>query len=316
MSYALDCKEELTHLDVVANQESLTILNAIIRNGFEIILSGFTKFSLKFSTKSNPLIRYIIKLLTVNFNNIKYELYQKQVIRFDKPHLFVIEIKEDSDILIEAFNLLNDDKENKKEIFDNEDLIKAYLRGAFIASGSVNSPKTSNYHLEFRVSSNVEALFIQNLVNYFSLNARMSKIKDKYIIYLKDKDSICDLLRIIGVNVQVFKMEDDIIKRKVIADTKRKVNFDIANQSKTNEASKNMLKYIFYLEKYYPLDKLEPKLKLIMKVRSENQEASLTELCQILEEEYGEKISKSGLNHRLRKIKEIALEYRNKRIEQ
>lgn len=92
-----------------------------------------------------------------------------------------------------------------------------------------------------------------------------------------------------GVSTQAFKMEQDIIRRNVIADTKRKINFDIANQSKTNEASKSMARYIKYLETYYPLDKLDPKLKLIMEVRKNNMEASLTELCRILEEEYNEK---------------------------
>lgn len=312
MSYALECKEELTHVVVETEKESKILLNAIIHNGFTLSLSSKMSFKLNFETPSNPITRFIIKLLLQVFPNINYNLYQRQVMRFNKPVLFSIFI-EDGDRIIKEFKVLEDDTEIKREIIDNETLKKAYLRGCFIVGGSVNDPKTSNYHLEFQTSIDREAIFIQTLINSFGFNARISKRKDKYVIYLKDKDSICDILRIIGVNVQVFKMEEDIIKRKVIADAKRKVNFDIANQSKTNEANKNIFKYIKYLEKYYPLEKLDPKLVMVMEVRKNNMEASLTELCDILKNEYNENISKSGLNHRFRKIKEIALEYREKR---
>lgn len=312
MSYALECKEELTHVVVETEKESKILLNAIIHNGFTLSLSSKMSFKLNFETPSNPITRFIIKLLLQVFPNINYNLYQRQVMRFNKPVLFSIFI-EDGDRIIKEFKILEDDTEIKRGIIDNETLKKAYLRGCFIVGGSVNDPKTSNYHLEFQTSIDREAIFIQTLINSFGFNARISKRKDKYVIYLKDKDSICDILRIIGVNVQVFKMEEDIIKRKVIADAKRKVNFDIANQSKTNEANKNIFKYIKYLEKYYPLEKLDPKLVMVMEVRKNNMEASLTELCDILKNEYNENISKSGLNHRFRKIKEIALEYREKR---
>ena len=312
MSYALECKEELTHVVVETEKESKILLNAIIHNGFTLSLSSKMSFKLNFETPSNPITRFIIKLLLQVFPNINYNLYQRQVMRFNKPVLFSIFI-EDGDRIIKEFKVLEDDTEIKREIIDNETLKKAYLRVCFIVGGSVNDPKTSNYHLEFQTSIDREAIFIQTLINSFGFNARISKRKDKYVIYLKDKDSICDILRIIGVNVQVFKMEEDIIKRKVIADAKRKVNFDIANQSKTNEANKNIFKYIKYLEKYYPLEKLDPKLVMVMEVRKNNMEASLTELCDILKNEYNENISKSGLNHRFRKIKEIALEYREKR---
>lgn len=312
MSYALECKEELTHVVIETEKESKILLNAIIHNGFTLSLSSKMSFKLNFETPSNPITRFIIKLLLQVFPNINYNLYQRQVMRFNKPVLFSIFI-EDGDRIIKEFKVLEDDTEIKRGIIDNETLKKAYLRGCFIVGGSVNDPKTSNYHLEFQTSIDREAIFIQTLINSFGFNARISKRKDKYVIYLKDKDSICDILRIIGVNVQVFKMEEDIIKRKVIADAKRKVNFDIANQSKTNEANKNIFKYIKYLEKYYPVEKLDPKLVMVMEVRKNNMEASLTELCDILKNEYNENISKSGLNHRFRKIKEIALEYREKR---
>lgn len=97
-----------------------------------------------------------------------------------------------------------------------------------------------------------------------------------------------------------------------MADSKRIVNFDIANQSKTNDANRNILRYIKYLEDYMPLDKIDSKIKIVMEARKNNMEASLQELCEIIEQDYGEKITKSGLNHRFRKIKEMALELKKR----
>ncbi len=315
MSYALRVKEELTHLPLENTRENEVALCAILHTGFSLIMTGFTNFKLSFATRSNPIMRYVIKLLTKMHPNIKYDLMQKQIMRFDKPNLYVLEINDSADLLVEEFALVQGDEELKKEIYSDDLLKKAYLRASFITSGSVNDPKTSNYHLEWALNSDNEALFIQSMVNSYEFNARISKRKDKYVIYIKERDAICDLLRIIGVSKEVFNMEEIIIKRNMITSTKRKINFDIANQSKTNEASKNFMRYIKYLETYYPLDKLDPKLMLIMEVRKNNLEASLTELCHILEKDYNEKITKSGLNHRLRKIKEIAINYQKKRQE-
>lgn len=311
MSFALEVKEELTRLPLTLGEE-LMALKAILHNGFELNLASFNDFKLLFQTKSNPIMRYVIKLLTNIHPNIKYNLYQKQIMRFDKPNLYVLEINNAIN-LVEEFELLKEEPNNKLEIYNEDNYKKIYLRASFITSGSVNDPKTSNYHLEWCLQNDNEALFIQSLINSYDLNARISKRKEKYVIYIKDRDGICDLLRIIGVNVAVFNMEQDIIKRNMIAKTKREINFDIANQSKTNNASKNIIRYIKYLEKYYPLDDLDDKLKIVMKIRKENPESSLVELCKILEDEYKQKITKSCLNHRLRKIKEIAIEYSKKR---
>lgn len=158
-----------------------------------------------------------------------------------------------------------------------------------------------------------EAVFIQTILNSYNYNARITKRRDNYVVYVKEIEAICDILRIIGAKETVFNLEDKIITRGLKSQTKRQINFDIANQSKTNEAAKNELRYIRYLEYYYPLEKLDPKLLLLMKVRKENPEASLNELCQILLERYDEKVTKSGLNHRFRKLKEIAIDYQKRR---
>jgi DNA-binding protein WhiA len=102
--------------------------------------------------------------------------------------------------------------------------------------------------------------------------------------------------------------ENTIITKEIKATAKRTINLDVANQNKTNKAALEQLKYIEYIEYNYPLEKLDSKLLMVMKVRLDNKEASLTELLDIIHEEYDPYLTKSGLNHRFRKLKEMALE--------
>lgn len=309
MSFALEVKEELSRVEFNSIDEKLVCLEAILKNGAEISFQSFTNPKIVISTKSNALTRFIIKLLNSFESNVSYDLYQKQIMRFDKPTYYYISIN-DAKKFINKFHIL--DSEHLMTDFDNEDLVKAYLRGAFIIRGSVNDPESGNYHLEYSTMNNNEAIYIQSLLNKFNLNSRISKRKDNLLIYLKDKEVICDTLRILGASQIVFRYEEVLITKQIVANAKRQVNFDISNQSKTNEASKNIMRYIKYLEVYYPLEKLDPKLLMVMKVRKENPEASLTELCQIINDTYNENVTKSGINHRLRKLKQIAIDYKNR----
>ena len=309
MSFALEVKEELSRVEFNSNEEKLICLEAILKNGAEISFQSFTNPKIVISTKSNALTRFIIKLLNNFDSNVEYDLYQKQIMRFDKPTYYYISINNAKKFL-SYFHIL--DIEHTMTELENDNLIKAYLRGAFIIRGSVNDPESGNYHLEYSTMNNNEAIYIQSLLNKFNLNSRISKRKDNLLIYLKDKEVICDALRILGASKVVFRFEEVLITKQLVANAKRQVNFDISNQSKTNEASKNIMRYIKYLEVYYPLEKLDPKLLMVMKVRKENPEASLTEICQIINETYNENVTKSGINHRLRKLKQIAIDYKNR----
>lgn len=311
MSYALEVKEELTRLKLNNSNEIFTMLEGILRCGFDISFNFKKEPTLIFSSKSNAIIRYVIFLLQT-FHKVNYKLYQKQIMHFDKPTYFYLEIDEEANLFIKDYSLLSQHSERKEEILASEKLKAIYLRAAFIVKGSINDPKGKSYHLEYSLNNQSEALFIQSILNSYDFNARIIKRKDNYVVYVKEINIICDILRIMGALDIVFNLEQVLITKQLKADTKRKINFEIANQSKTNASALNELKYIKYLEMYYPLQKLDPKILLVMKVRKDNKEASLTELVQILKDEYGENITKSGLAHRIRKLKEIALDYKKR----
>ena len=152
-------------------------------------------------------------------------------------------------------------------------------------------------------------------MNLYNLNARIAKRRNHLIVYIKEKDRIVEFLRRIGANVTMNEFENAMIRREISANINRTLNTDVANQQKTNRSSIEQMKYITYLEYNYPLERLDSKLLLVMKERKENPEASLNELVDIINTKYNDQITKSGLNHRFRKLKEIALDHKIRKEE-
>lgn len=310
MSFSYDVKEDILKLQPEALTYA-TELEACLRFCSELIISRPIRLS--FSSSNLHIIRYYISLMKKLYLNVKYEVNSRVMQKLKRQTIYSCVITEGADTLIEDLGLFTENPIRKEEILLDERLIKAYMRGAFLAKGSVNDPITSNYHLEISTEKEGEALFLQRAMNYFELNARIAKRRNSLIVYIKEKDAIVEFLRRIGANVIMNEFENVIIKRELSANINRILNIEVANQQKTNKSAGEQLKYIRYLELYYPLEKLDSKLLLVMKVRKENPEASLSELISIMKEGYEEDITKSGLNHRFRKLKEIALDYESRR---
>lgn len=304
MSFTNDVKEDLINISSEDISTSMAEVEAMIRLSSEISIIGDFKISTTFSSMS--ILRRFIKLLKLKYK-MEYEIESRVVNRLDNRQLFTVNIRNCKN-MIEDFKLLY-----IKQFEDyNAEEIKAYLRGAFLVKGSVNDPHSKNSHLEISSSNDNEIILIQKMMNSFELNSRISKRKSTYISYIKSKQAIGDFLYLIGVSAKMEYYEDAIITKEIMATAKRSINLDLANQKKTNEASVEQLKVIEYIEYNYPLEKLDPKLLMVMKVRKENKEASLSELLDIIHENYDKELTKSGLNHRFRRLKEIMEEFKNK----
>ena len=234
--------------------------------------------------------------------------------RFESPKTFTVEIIDGADNIINDLNLFSDSSKYKQDI--NNDVSGSYLRGAFLLRGSVNSPSSRSYHLEISSSNESEILFLQRIMNSFELNGRITRRKSLLVLYIKSTSAITDFLYIIGCKKIMDDYHDMIIKKEIKTNAKRTINLDVANQNKTNNSSNEQMKYIKYLKLNYPLETLDNKLLMVMKVREENPEYSLNELLEVIHQEYDPILSKSGLNHRFRKIKEIAIEHRNRKNNQ
>lgn len=313
MSYASHVKEELANISELSSSGKMALLEALLRLNGEIQI-GHGELGVSF-TSSNAAVSRTFLALVKELYKCDVELIQKDTNYLKKLKQYIVRITSQSETIVEEFSLMSNISPNREEILNNEQAMSAYLRGAFLARGSVNDPKTSAYHLEIVTSNEIEAIFIQRLMNYFNLNAKITKRRKDLVVYLKDVQMIKDFLRIIGTVKAVFELEDIIIKRVFASDINRAMNCELANETKTMDAANEQLKYIRYLEYHYPLDKLDSKILMIMKVRKDNPEASFQDLIKIIEDVYGEQITKSGINHRFRKIKEIAIEHAKLRKE-
>lgn len=312
MSFSVEVKEDILKFNSDATSRTVE-LEAMLRLSGEVVL-GKT-FKLCFLSSNMSVIRHFITILKENFKSASFEVISKTMQKLNHITIYSCEIENEARKIVTSFALLEPSTKRKEEILSESQLISAYLRGAFLVKGTVNHPNTSNYHLEIVTDRELETLFIQRCMNFYSLNARISKRRSNLIVYIKEREAIVDFLRIIGANVSMNEFENVIIKRNIAANINRLMNIDVANQQKTNRSAKEQIKYIKYLEYHYPLDKLDPKILMVMKVRKENPEASLTEMLEIINKSYDDMITKSGLNHRLRKIKEIALDFETKRKE-
>ena len=191
-------------------------------------------------------------------------------------------------------------------IVDSEDEIRAYLRGAFLAKGSINDPKTARYHLELLIEELEEAKFISNLLNSFDLNSKILSRDKGYMVYIKESEKIGDFLRIINANQAVLYYEDIRIYRDHKNMTNRLNNCEQANIDKVVETATKQIEDIEYLKENLGIELLDEKTKEAIEYRLKYPESSLLELSEIISYETGKPITKSGLNHRFRKVRELA----------
>jgi len=304
MSFSLEVKEDLLKRVNQDERADRLELEAMLRFGGEIVF-GFP-MKLSFTCNNMGIIRRFITIAK-KYYTIEYEIESRVFSRLDKHTVFTCMLNIGGDKIISDMNLIGSESTLRQG--ELEDYQKAaYLRGAFLVHGTVNDPASKSSHLEISSNNETELLFIQKLMNSFELDARISKRKNYLIAYIKAKSVIGDFLYLLGATASMSYYEDVVITKEIKATALRSVNLDVANQDKTNSAAKEQLKYITYLEYNYPLEKMDNKILMVMKVRKDYPEHSLTQLLDIIHEEYDPKLTKSGLNHRFRKIKELAQE--------
>ncbi len=178
---------------------------------------------------------------------------------------------------------------------------KAYLRGLFLAGGSVSHPE-KGYHLEIVSESDILANDIKKLMNTFSLNAKVTERKGSYVTYIKESEHIVDFMNITGAHSQLLEFENVRILKQMRNEANRIVNCESANVDKSVDAAARQLESIKLIEKTIGLGRLPDKLRDAAELRLNNPELPLRELAMLADC----KVSKSGMNHRLKRIDEIA----------
>lgn len=299
MTFSTEIKNEITRLEC-SKTESIAELSAIVRN------SASTSESIYINVENNAVARRIYKLFKDIYNITPNITIRKRY--FNKGINYILEIKKNNTKILEDLSIIDNNNSYlvhpKEYLIDDIDDKRAYLRGLFIACGSVNDPKTSRYHLEFIVDSYDYAKYINTMLNEYNLNSRIIRREKNYMVYIKEAEKISDFLRIIKAYNGVMYFEDIRIYRDHKNMTNRLNNCEQANMDKVFLTSSNQIKDINKLKELGLYDELDSKIKKVIDYRLKYPESSLQELSDIMTNE-GEKITKSGLNHRFRKIKEL-----------
>lgn len=287
MSFSSEIKENLSKIANLANKEIVRyeLIGYLISNN-----TVYKNGKVSYKTENEYNINRFSKLLS-NLNIVNYKIDIK-------GNNYVITCQKIENI--EEIIYSNKDIEYIGEI-QKEELLKAIIRGAFLGSGSVSNPE-SKYHLEIILSTEKNAEKVIKVLSGFTIPAKKLERKNGYGVYIKDGEEISKLLALIGANSSVLKFEEIRVLRDMKNNVNRKVNCETANLNKTVNAAVRQIEAIKTLQKAKEFDKLPEKLKEIAKIRLENPDASLQELGQMLKEPIG----KSGVNHRLNKIIELA----------
>lgn len=301
MSFSADIKNEVTRLE--SNREELIAeLSAIIRN------SAIISDKIKINIENNSLARRIFKLFK-NIYDITPTITVRKRYNFNKNLSYILEINKKCEEVLTDLSIWDKNKNYlnipKEFIIADEDSLRAYLRGIFLSVGSVNNPQTSRYHLELMVDNLEYANFVSKILNDFDLNSKIIKREKNYMIYIKEAEKISDFLRIIKAFNGLLFFEDIRIYRDHKNMTNRLNNCEQANMDKIFLTSSSQIRDINRLKKLDMIDLLDDKIKEVIDFRIRYPESSLGELSEIISKETGKKITKSGLNHRFRKIKEI-----------
>ena len=301
-SFAAHVKEELCSNTYESLSKKKAILSAFIRiNGIVTFRNKRTYLTL--TTENAKIVKFIYSLILDIFPSNVSLSYQK---KGNTKTTYNINVSSNVEEILDFIEVnFLEGKISKNIVYDDE-TISGYLLGAFLASGSINSPETSNYHLEISVNSENYAKWLSHLFPRYKNNKIEPKIikrRSRYVIYFKKGDQIADFLVMIGAMSSAMDFENYRIDRDYMNNSNRLMNLDTANMSKTYEAGKRQANEIKYLEKHIGLENIgNKKVQVVASIRKEYISRSLDEIARMASEELNEEITKSNVNHIFRYI--------------
>lgn len=294
MSFSGNVKEELATHTGSARHCQLAELAALLLFGADTCDGGL---HLRLDTENEAVVRKCFTLLDKTFNIDTVAQGRERLIPDDALEGKVIQalhldrISGKLDLTTPVNTLL----------IKNSCCARAYLRGAFLCIGSMSDPQKS-YHLEFVCDEKAQAEQLQTILQEFQIEAKIIRRKKYDVVYLKEGAGIVDLLNVMGAHVSLMNLENLRIVKEMRNSVNRRVNCETANISKTVTAASKQIEDILLIRDRYGFESLPDNLRQIAEVRLEYPDAALKELGEYLEPSVG----KSGVNHRLRRLSEIA----------
>ena len=307
MSYASEVKKELTGI-TVHEKNARAELMALIRMNGSIGLANHAMI-LNVQTESPAIARRIYSLIKQLYK-VESDILVRKKMKLKKNNTYVVRLHHHAQEILGDLAILDGFQIKERvplDLLTDDLMIRSYLRGAFLAGGSVNNPETSRYHLEIYSLYEEHNEMIAEMINRYDLNARTTNRRSGYIVYLKEAEKIANFLQLIGATTSMLEFENIRIVRDMRNSVNRLVNCENANMDKVANAANRQVENIMLIEATVGLSSLPEKLRAIAETRLAHQEVSLKELGTLVP---GGPISKSGVNHRLRKLNAYADELR------
>ncbi len=300
MSFSSELKENLSKIQNLKNKElvKFELIGYLISNN-----TTCDKKNIYYTTVNEYNINRFSKLLSnINISNFKIDIKGKNYI-ITVPKIQKIGQISYLEKDIEISEEYKKELENINKISEQEEmLIKSLARGIFLGSGSVNNPE-NKYHLEMILSTKENAIEIQEILQKMQIKFKLLSRENGYSLYIKEGEEISKFLAFIGANSSVIRFEEIRVIREMKNNINRKVNCETANLSKTISAAVKQIEAIKKLQMENKFENLPDNLKEIANLRLENPDSSLAELGQMLKNPIG----KSGVNHRLNQLIELAI---------
>lgn len=309
MSFSSQVKEELSRQSSSARHCQIAEIAAILSLCGRIQTAKDGEFHIQIHTENVSVARKYFTLLKKAFNirtdiSIRRNAYLKK----NRTYTIVVQSHEDAVRVLEACRLLDENRRIygslpivKNLIIQNPCCRRAFIRGAFLAAGSISDPEKF-YHFEITCASPEKAEQLRSVISTFEIDAKIVVRKKYFVVYIKEGSQIVELLGLMDAHVALMELENIRILKEMRNSVNRQVNCETANINKTVSAAVKQLQDIQYIQETAGLSYLPESLEEIARARLERSDATLKELGESLSPPVG----KSGVNHRLRKISAAA----------
>ncbi len=312
MSFSSDVKDELSRQISLGRHCQIAEIAAIISLCGKVIISIEDKYCIKVHTENVAVARKYFTLIKKTFN-INTEISIRRNVYLKKTRTYSILIKghEDSVRVLNACKLIENGeiKENlsvvSNLVIQNSCCKRAFIRGAFLASGSISDPEKF-YHFEIVCTEYDKAIQLQSIINAFELDSKIVQRKKYYVVYIKEGAQIVEILNVMEAHVALMNLENVRILKEMRNSVNRQVNCETANINKTVSAAVKQIEDIKYIKEHMGFEGLSEGLGDVARIRLEYPEATLKEIGELLSPPVG----KSGVNHRLRKLSNLAQKLR------
>jgi DNA-binding protein WhiA len=309
MTFSSKVKDELSRTEISDERSAKAEAAAFVRTVGYITIKGLNKVEFEFLTENAAVARRIFKVLKAA-HNINAAVSVSKSNRLKKQNNYIIKINEkltrqflEETRMIEDndLNIMNFNYKVPEDFIDSDLCKRAYIKGSFMGSGSISNPEKS-YHAEFVSNKEAQSKTIQDILKTYGIIGKNIYRKNNYVTYIKESEQISDLLTLMGANNAVLDFENIRAVKETRNQINRVINCETANLDKIVDTSMRQINNIKILKKYKVIDQLPESLRELAYLRLKHSNASLKELGQMLNPPLG----KSGVNHRLRKIEEIA----------